>query len=83
MREAPLKPGAQGADGWTVRTTILGTIGVLWGGAIIASGLLDRSESAVTATVIGELIALGVGALLLAAGARALLRPWKTATRSR
>ena len=53
---------------------ILGSVGVLWGGAIVASGLLDRTASPDAATAIGELMALAVGALLLAAGARALVR---------
>ena len=59
---------------WTVRATILGSVGVLWGGAIVASGLLDRTASPDAATAIGELMALAVGALLLAAGARTLVR---------
>jgi hypothetical protein len=58
----------------TVRATILGTFGVLWGGAIIASGILDRSEAPNATHVIGELMAMAFGALLLAAGARALVR---------
>ena len=57
-----------------MRATILGTVGVLWGGAIIASGILDRTESPDAAHVIGELMAMAFGALLLAAGARALIR---------
>jgi hypothetical protein len=57
-----------------VRTTILGMIGVLWGGAIVASGILDRSETPDAAHVIGDLMAIAFGALLLAAGARALVR---------
>jgi hypothetical protein len=62
------------ADGWTVRATILGTVGVLWGAAIIASGLLDPSASPDAAHVIGELMAMAFGALLVAAGARTLVR---------
>ena len=57
-----------------MRATILGTVGVLWGGAIIASGILDRAQSPDTAHVIGELMAMAFGALLLAVGARALVR---------
>jgi hypothetical protein len=57
-----------------VRATILGVVGILWGGAIVASGILDPSESPDTAHVIGELMALAFGALLLAAGARTLVR---------
>jgi hypothetical protein len=57
-----------------VRATILGMIGVLWGGAIVASGILDRSETPDAAHVIGDLMAIAFGALLLAAGARALVR---------
>jgi hypothetical protein len=57
-----------------VRTTILGAVGILWGGAIVASGLLDRTASPDTAHVIGELMALAFGALLVGAGARALVR---------
>jgi hypothetical protein len=57
-----------------VRATILGTVGVLWGGAIIASGFLDRPESPDTAHVIGELMAMAFGALILAVGARAIVR---------
>jgi hypothetical protein len=57
-----------------VRTTILGAVGVLWGGAIVASGLLDPTESPDAAHVIGELMALAFGALLFGAGARALAR---------
>jgi len=60
-----------------VRATILGTVGVLWGGAIIASGLLDRTESPDAAHAIGELMALAFGALILAAGARALVRRYR------
>ena len=57
-----------------MRATILGMIGVLWGGAIVASGILDRSETPDAAHVIGDLMAIAFGALLLAAGARALVR---------
>jgi hypothetical protein len=57
-----------------VRATILGSVGVLWGGAIVAGGLLDRTASPDAATAIGELMALAVGALLLAAGARMLAK---------
>jgi hypothetical protein len=57
-----------------VRATILGMIGVLWGGAIVASGILDRSDTPDAAHVIGDLMAIAFGALLLAAGARALVR---------
>ena len=53
---------------------ILGSVGVLWGGAIVASGVLDRTASPDAATAIGELMALAVGALLLAVGARTLVR---------
>jgi hypothetical protein len=57
-----------------VRTTILGAVGVLWGGAIVVSGILDRTASPDAAHVIGDLMALAFGALLLAAGTRALVR---------
>jgi hypothetical protein len=57
-----------------VRATIFGTVGVLWGGAIVASGILDRSKAPDAAHVIGDLMAIAFGALLLAAGARALVR---------
>jgi len=57
-----------------VRATILGSVGVLWGGAIVASGVLDRTALPDPATAIGELMALAVGALLLAVGARTLVR---------
>lgn len=83
MRESALKPSRSCADHWIVRATLLGTIGVLWGGAIVASGVLDRTSSPDTTTFIGELIALAFGALLLAAGARALVRTRRPATRSR
>lgn len=57
-----------------MRTTILGAFGILWGGAIVVSGILDRTDSPDTAHVIGDLMALAFGALLLAAGTRALVR---------
>ena len=57
-----------------MRATILGTVGVLWGGAIIASGILDRPASPDRAHVIGELMAMAFGALILAVGARAIVR---------
>jgi hypothetical protein len=57
-----------------VRATILGSVGILWGGAIVASGLLDRTAQPDTSTAIGELMALAFGALLVAVGARALVR---------
>ena len=60
-----------------MRATILGTVGVLWGGAIIASGILEPTESPDTAHVIGELMALAFGALLVAAGARALVKRYR------
>ena len=60
-----------------MRATILGSIGVLWGGAVVASGLLDRTASPDAATAIGELMALAVGALLLAAGTRTLVRRFR------
>lgn len=59
---------------WSVRTTILGAVGILWGGAIVVSGILDRTDSPDAAHVIGDLMALAFGALLLAAGTRALVR---------
>ena len=40
----------------------------------MASGVLDRTASPDPATAIGELMALAVGALLLAVGARTLVR---------
>jgi len=40
----------------------------------VASGVLDRTASPDPATAIGELMALAVGALLLAVGARTLVR---------
>jgi hypothetical protein len=60
-----------------MRATILGTVGVLWGGAIVASGILDRTESPDAAHVAGELMAMAIGALLLAAGARTLVRRFR------
>ncbi len=57
-----------------MRATILGTVGVLWGGAIILSALLDRDEAADAAHVIGELMAMAFGAFLLALGTRTLVR---------
>ena len=74
MRKSTLKPPPARADNVTMRTTILGTIGVVWGGAIIASGILDNRMSAGPAYAIGELMALAIGAALVAAGARALVR---------
>jgi hypothetical protein len=73
-RESPIKTAVPGADDRTVRATILGSFGVLWGGAIVAGGLLDRTASPDASTAIGELMALAVGALLLAVGARTLVR---------
>jgi hypothetical protein len=61
----------------------LGTFALLWGGAIVAGGLLEPAASPDTATRIGELMALAFGALLLAAGARTLLRVRRPSTRSR
>jgi hypothetical protein len=72
-----LKAPASAADEWTVRATILGSVGVLWGGAIVASGLLDRTESPDATHVLGEAMALAFGALLFAAGARALVRRYR------
>jgi hypothetical protein len=60
-----------------VRATVLGSVAVLWGGAIVASGLLDRTASPDASTAIGELMALAVGAFLLAAGTRALVRRFR------
>ena len=65
------------ADDWTVRATIFGTVGVIWGGAIIASSLLDRAQQPDTAHVAGELMAMAFGALLVAVGARALVRRYR------
>ena len=62
------------ADDLIVRATIFGTVGVLWGGAIIASSLLDRAQQPDAAHVAGELMAMAFGALLVAVGARALVR---------
>jgi hypothetical protein len=72
-----LKAEVSSADHRTVRATILGTIGVLWGGAIVASGILDPSDPPDAAHVIGDLMAVAFGALLLAAGARALVRRFR------
>ncbi len=77
MRKPSLKPSAFAADEGDVRATILGWIGVLWGGAIVASGVLDRTESPDATHAIGELMALAFGALILAAGARALIRRYR------
>jgi hypothetical protein len=60
-----------------VRATILGTFGILWGGAIIASGILDRAEAPDATHAAGDLIALAFGAFILAAGARALIRRFR------
>jgi hypothetical protein len=60
-----------------VRATIFGTVGVLWGGAIIASSLLDRTQQTDPAHVVGELMAMAFGALLVAVGARALVRRYR------
>jgi hypothetical protein len=68
-----LKPERLRADHRTVRA-ILGTVGILWGGAIVASGILDRSEAPDAAHAIGDLMAVAFGALILAAGVRALVR---------
>ena len=57
-----------------MRATILGTFGVLWGGAISASGILDRAEAPDATPAAGDLIALAFGAFIRAAGARVLLR---------
>ena len=57
-----------------MRATILATFGVLWGGAIIASGILDRGDTPDVAHVVGELMAMAFGGLILAAGALALVR---------
>lgn len=75
--KSTLKTAPVRADERSVRATILGSVGVLWGGAIIASGILDRTESPDAAHVIGELMALAFGALLVAAGARALVRRYR------
>jgi hypothetical protein len=69
-----LKPELLRADHRTVRATIFGTVGILWGGAIVASGILDRSEAPDAAHAIGDLMAIAFGALILAAGVRALVR---------
>jgi hypothetical protein len=76
MRE-PLKARAAAADGCSVRVTILGFVGVLWGGAIIASGILDRTQAPDASHVLGDLMALTFGALILALGARALVRRYR------
>jgi hypothetical protein len=60
-----------------VRTTILATVGILWGGAIVASGILDRSDAPDATHAIGDLMAIAFGALILAAGARALVRRYR------
>lgn len=74
MRQLALKPRPPGVDERSVRATILGSVGVLWGGAIITSGLLDRTQAPDASHAIGDLMALAFGALILAAGARALVR---------
>jgi hypothetical protein len=60
-----------------VRTTILATVGILWGGSIVASGILDRSDAPDATHAIGDLMAIAFGALILAAGARALVRRYR------
>jgi hypothetical protein len=72
-----LKREGAPADECSVRATLLGSVGVLWGGAIVASGILDRTASPDAAHVIGDLMALAFGALLFAAGARALARRYR------
>ena len=57
-----------------MRTTILGMFGILWGGAIIVSGILERSDAPDPTHALGDLIALAFGGLILVAGARTLLR---------
>jgi hypothetical protein len=74
MRKSALKPGAAGADHPVMRATILGAFGVLWGGAIIASGILNGRFGAGPSYAAGEALALAVGALLVLAGTRALVR---------
>jgi hypothetical protein len=75
--ELGLKAAMCGADDRTVRATILGVVGVLWGGAIVASGLMHPAPSPDVATRIGDLMALAFGALLVAAGTRALVRRYR------
>jgi hypothetical protein len=60
-----------------VRATILGLVGVLWGGAIIVSALMDRDVAPDAAHVIGELMAMAFGACLLALGTRTLVRRFR------
>jgi hypothetical protein len=77
MRQLTLKPRLSDVDERSVRATILGSVGVLWGGAIIASGLLDRTQAPDAPHAIGDLMALAVGALILALGTRALVRRYR------
>ncbi|HSK14766.1 MAG TPA: hypothetical protein VK915_01220 [Gaiellaceae bacterium] len=57
-----------------MRATILGALGVVWGGAIITSGILNGHFGAGPSYAAGEALAVAIGALLLAAGTRALVR---------
>lgn len=59
-------------DGLSMRQLILGVIGVLWGGAIVISGLVrGMSDGAYGA---GQMIAFVFGIVLLLLGTRAIMK---------
>ncbi len=67
-----IKPAPVHADGQTMRQLILGIIGVLWGGAIVISGVVSgMSDGAYGA---GQTTAFLFGIVFLLAGGRAILK---------
>ena len=60
-----------------MRNTILGWIGVIWGGLIVSSGIRGAlaGEFGNGSYQVGRMIAILFGALLLSAGIRALRSP--------
>ena len=60
-----------------MRNVILGTIGVLWGGGMIISGLGNAASSESGAYAAGSLTASVFGAALLAAGSWTLIKRFR------
>lgn len=57
-----------------MKQKILGSIGVLWGGAILVNGLLGQAPQGTEAYQSGQTAALIFGALMLLVGAFSLLK---------
>ena len=60
-----------------MRNKILGTIGVVWGGAVLISAIVQGGPHGSGAYATGQMIGFAIGALMLVAGGYTLVNSFK------